>query len=117
MTTVYTDAVVNEMVSAYNTVVNSDYETRSAMVAELAEKFGVSKQSVRSKLASVGVYKAKETAEKAPGQGVSKEEYVAALGAVLGTPVPSFVKATKADLVTLWEYLRNASLDGLADQK
>ena len=106
--TVYTETVVADVVERYEAVKDENYATRTAVVKELAEEYGVSVQSMRSKLVNEKVYRAKEKAE-ASGAGTSKDEYVRALSAIVGTDVKSFTKATKADLKTVVDYITQAS--------
>ena len=106
---VYTEAVVVDMVARYKDVVTEDYDTRSAVVAELATELGASVASVRAKLVREDVYVAKETAEGSKATGMSKDEYVKAFEAVAGVELKSFTKATKKDLKAFWDYIVTAS--------
>jgi len=105
---VYTDTVVENLVTRYNDVKGENYEARSAVVKELADELKVSVGSVRSKLVRENVYVAKETA-KSTSKGMSKEEYVKAFEAVSGESLTSFNKATKKDLEAFWNYIVKAS--------
>ena len=113
--TVYTDTVVADVVERYEAVKDENYATRTAVVKELAEEYGVSVQSMRSKLVNEKVYRAKEKAE-GTGAGASKDEYVRALSAIVGKDVKSFTKATKADLKVVVDYITTASAQRDADQ-
>ena len=106
--TVYTDEVVTEIVDTYSAASDGDYDARSAVVKELAEKFEVSVASVRSKLVREGVYVAKEAAKSATS-GKTKEDYVKALEAISGESLTSFSKATKKDLEAFWNYVVKAN--------
>lgn len=106
--TVYTKEVVADAVERYLAVADEDYNTRKAVVAELADEYGVSVASMRSKLVAERVYKAKETA-KGDTSGTSKDEYVKALSAIVGTDLKSLTKATKADLKAVVDYITTAS--------
>ena len=105
---VYTETVVSNMVARYKDVVAKDYDTRSAVVAELADELKQTVGSVRSKLVREGVYVAKETT-KASGATKSKEDIVKALEAISGETLTSFNKATKKDLEAFWSYLVKAN--------
>ena len=111
MTEVYTEEVVAGLVSDYLEVADQDYETRTALVKDLADELGVSVASVRGKLVKAGVYKANETV-KADGtgtKGMAKEDYVKALEAISGESLGSFAKATKKDLAAFWGYMVKAN--------
>ena len=107
---VYTPEVTAEIVERYTDLVGkgADYEARTALVKEIAAELEVEVASVRGKLASEKVYVA-----KAPVKGseatVTKEALAKAVGAVIGTEVPTLAKASKRDLETLWNFLRTAS--------
>ena len=105
---VYTETVMANLVARYKDVVAKDYDTRTAVVKELADELKVSVASVRSKLVREGVYVAKEAA-KTKGAGMSKDEYVKALEAVSGETLTSFTKATKKDLEAFWNYMVKAN--------
>ena len=113
--TVYTDAVVADVVERYEAVADENYDTRTAVVKELADEYGVSVPSMRAKLVNEKVYRAKEKAE-GTGAGASKDEYVRALSAIVGKDVKSFTKATKADLKVVVDYITTASAQRDADQ-
>lgn len=106
--TVYTKDVVADIVARYVEVTAEDYDTRTKFVAELADEYGVSAASMRSKLVAEKVYVAKETA-KSEGTGVTKDEYAKALSAIVGVELRSVTKATKADLKAIVDYITLAS--------
>lgn len=108
--TVYTDAVVADLTERYEAVAEEDYTTRSAVVAEIADELGVKEASVRSKLVSLRIYRPKEKGESNGTAGTRKEAYVAAIEAVAGTEMPSLVKATKADLKALFDFIKQTSI-------
>jgi hypothetical protein len=112
--TVYTKDVVADVVARYEAVVGETYETRTAVVKELADEYGVSVASMRSKLVNERVYKAKEKAES-DTSGTSKDEYVKALSAIVGVELKSMTKATKADLKAVVDYITVASAQRDAD--
>ena len=112
--TVYTKDVVADVVARYEAVVGEAYETRTAVVKELADEYGVSVASMRSKLVNERVYKAKEKAES-DTSGTSKDEYVKALSAIVGVELKSMTKATKADLKAVVDYITVASAQRDAD--
>ena len=105
---VYTETVVANLVARYSDVVAETYESRSAVVKELADELKVSVASVRAKLSREGVYVAKEVATGTT-RGMSKEDYVKALEAISGESLTSFTKATKKDLKSFWDYVVKAS--------
>lgn len=109
--TVYTPEVTAEIVARYTDLVGkgADYETRTALVEELASELKVEVASVRGKLASEKVYVAKAPTKASTEATVSKEALAKAVGVVIGTDVPSLAKATKKDLEVLWNFLRTAS--------
>ena len=114
---VYTDAVVADMVSRYEDAVGrgADYDARTAVVKALAGELEVTEASVRSKLVAEKVYVAKVKASTADA-GTSKEAYVKALSAIVGKDVKSFEKATKADLKFVVDYITQASACRSADE-
>jgi len=112
---VYTEAVVAEMVKVYNEVINRDYDARTAVVKQLATNLGQTVASVRSKLVAEKVYKAKE-ASASSAKGITKEEYVKALEAMAGTSLTSFTKASKKDLKALMDFIVAASATKDADE-
>ena len=113
--TVYTDTVVADVVERYEAVKDESYATRTAVVQELADEYGVSVSSMRSKLVNEKVYRAKEKATGATGAGTSKDEYARALSAIVGTELKSVTKATKADLKAIVDYITQASAQRDAD--
>ena len=99
----YTDAMVSELVAAYE-----DAPTR-ATVDEFAEKFNKPARSIIAKLVREGVYKAVARATKQGTPVVRKSELVAQIQAALGTnQLESLVKASKADLQALAELAERA---------
>ena len=99
----YTDAMVSELVAAYE-----DAPTR-ATVDEFADKFNKPARSIIAKLVREGVYKAVARATKQGTPVVRKSELVAQIQAALGTnQLESLVKASKADLQALAELAERA---------
>ena len=99
----YTDAMVSELVAAYE-----DVPTR-ATVDEFADKFDKPARSIIAKLVREGVYKAVARATKQGTPVVRKSELVAQIQAALGTnQLDSLVKASKADLQALAELAERA---------
>lgn len=99
----YTDAMVSELVAAYE-----DAPTR-ATVDEFAKKFDKPARSIIAKLVREGVYKAVARATKQGTPVVRKSELVAQIQAALGTnQLESLVKASKADLQALAELAERA---------
>ena len=112
--TVYTKAVVADAVERYTDVADATYEARTEVVKELAEEYGVSVASMRSKLVAERVYVAKEKAE-GTSDSTSKDAYAKALSAIVGTELKSVTKATKADLKAIVDYITLASAVADAD--
>ena len=93
----YTDAMVSELVAAYQ-----DAPTR-ATVDEFADKFDKPARSIIAKLVREGVYQAVARATKQGTPVVRKSELVEQIETALGTQLSlgSLVKASKNDLHTL----------------
>jgi hypothetical protein len=123
MTVEYTQAVSDSIKARFVELkaTGADYDTRTALVQDIADeltatmKVEVSEASVRSKLVSMKVYVGKAKKESEVG-ATSKEAYVKALGAIVGTSVTSFEKATKADLKAVVDYITAASAARAADE-
>lgn len=88
----YTDAMVEELVSAYEAAPSRD------TVEAFAAKFNKPVRSIIAKLSREGVYQPVARATKAGAPVIRKEELVAQIQAQMGIEVPSLVKASKADL-------------------
>ena len=96
----YTAAQTVELVSAYEAAETP--ESRDAVIAEFAEKFGKTVPSIRAKLVTEGVYVKKEYKTKKGEKPESKESVVTDIARVLGVhseTVESLAKANKATLV------------------
>ena len=93
----YTDAMVSELVAAYE-----DAPTR-ATVDEFADKFNKPARSIIAKLVREGVYKAVARATKQGTPVVRKSDLVSQIETALGTQLelPTLAKASKNDLQTL----------------
>ena len=93
----YTDAMVSELVAAYE-----DAPTR-ATVDEFADKFNKPARSIIAKLVREGVYKAVARATKQGTPVVRKSDIVSQIEDALGTQLElaTLVKASKNDLHTL----------------
>ena len=107
----YTAEIVARISEAYGEVANEKYDVRKERVAEIAKEIGTSEASLRAKLTSLKLYKAKDEAE-AGAEGIvkaKKAEIVKAIGAVVGKDVESLVNASKADLETLWNFMVDMS--------
>lgn len=105
--TVYTDAVVESMVNSYTAAEND--EQRAGAVQEIASELGVKVHSVRAKLVSLGVYKAKTRTTKDGQKVESKADIVGQIAVSLGVEeevVESLEKATKPVLKLLREALK-----------
>lgn len=111
MSEVYTKEVVEGLVARYREVIAEDYATRTERVKEMADELNVTVPSLRGKLVSEGVYVAQEPKVEANGvAGLTKTDFIKALEAVTGKKLPSFAKATKKDVETVWNYIRDASI-------
>jgi hypothetical protein len=97
----YTDTMVAELVADYKMKNNTNKE----FVANSAEHFGKTAKSIISKLVSLKVYQTEAKVSKSGVPVVSKKDLVAQIEAFYGFEVPSFTKATKADLQALVDNL------------
>ena len=102
----YTDAMVSELVAAYE-----DVPTR-ATVDEFADKFNKPARSIIAKLVREGVYKAVARATKQGTPVIRKSELVEQIESNLGNSFPSLVKASKADLQALITAIEGAQYTG-----
>jgi hypothetical protein len=117
MTVEYTAEMTADLVERYTAAVEAgaDYDTRTALVKELAAELteatgeDVSVASVRGKLTAEKVYVRKAKEGKTSTDSTSKDEYVKALRAVTGLSLKSVDKATKADVKALFEFITTAS--------
>ena len=74
-------------------------------MAALAEQFEKSTRSVIAKLSQLGVYQAPPRTTKSGDPIVRKADLVSQIEESTGMELPSFSKATKADLQRLVDYL------------
>jgi hypothetical protein len=95
----YPQEVVEAIVAEYEA--NPTKET----IERLSNEFKKSKRSVISKLSSLGVYVAPVKTTKNGEPIVKKEDIVANISQTLGVELPSLVKANKADLNKLVEFV------------
>jgi hypothetical protein len=98
----YTPEQTRELVAAYDAC--ETQEQREQCVADFAEDFGKSAQSIRAKLTSEGVYVAKAYKTKKGEKPESKAAIVAGIAAILGCPeetVESLEKANKTALTLI----------------
>ena len=103
----YTDAMVEELVAAYE-----DNPSRDT-VDEFAQKFNKPARSIIAKLVREGVYKAVARATKQGTPVVRKAELVAQIQESLGTTkLDTLAKASKADLQTLVALVEGAQYNG-----
>ena len=104
----YTDEMVEHMVAVYE-----DTPTLATVEALVAE-FGKPKRSIISKLSSLGVYKAQPRKVTKTGEPVIRKADIAAqVQEMLGTSeLPTLVKMSKADLVTLVALIEGAGYNG-----
>ena len=104
----YTDEMVEHMVAAYE-----DMPTL-ATVEELVIEFGKPKRSIISKLSSLGVYKAQPRNTTKQGEPVVRKADIAdSIQEALGTTqLPTLVKMSKSDLMTLAALIEGAEYNG-----
>ena len=103
----YTDAMVEELVAAYE-----DNPSRDT-VDEFAQRFNKPARSIIAKLVREGVYKAVARATKQGTPVVRKAELVAQIQESLGTTkLDTLAKASKADLQTLVALVEGAQYNG-----
>ena len=103
----YTDAMVEELVAAYE-----DNPSRDT-VDEFAQRFNKPTRSIIAKLVREGVYKAVARATKQGTPVVRKAELVAQIQESLGTTkLDTLAKASKADLQTLVALVEGAQYNG-----
>ena len=91
----YTDEMVETMHELYTA------EPTRETVEQLAEDFGKSVRSIIAKLSREGIYVSQPRVTKTGEPGVRKAELVAQIEEHFDIEVPSFVKASKADLQEL----------------
>ena len=104
----YTDEMVEHMVAVYE-----DMPTL-ATVEELVIEFGKPKRSIISKLSSLGVYKAPPRTTTKRGEPVVRKADIAdSIQEALGTTqLPTLVKMSKSDLMTLAALIEGAEYNG-----
>jgi len=118
----YTAEMVQEMVSRYTAcgtnIAKSDHEARDSVVKELAEKFGKSVRSVRSKLVNEKVYIKVATESKVTGETPEKKEVLAQRmvdASGLKLSADSVAKMNKTDISTLLNYFNAQVIDEAYD--
>ena len=74
-------------------------------VEAIAEQFGKNTRSVIAKLSREGVYKAQPRTTKSGEPVVLKQELVDSIQVHFGTELPSLVKASKADLQKIVDFI------------
>jgi hypothetical protein len=99
----FTEAQVDRIVGEYMAVIDEDYTSRTAVVAALAEEFGVSENSIRGKLVAEEIYKRKEVEKKTSTKRVDKEAIVKAFEASFGIKLKSMTNMTGKDLQAFWD--------------
>ena len=112
---VYTDEVVEKLVANY-TAADTD-EDRTAVVEKWAEELGVSKVSVRSKLAAEKVYVAKTGTTKNGEPVETKAKIVADIAKLMQVNeerIESLEKATKPTLKMIRDALEAAAVQRVA---
>ena len=103
----YTDEMVEHMVAVYE-----DTPTL-ATVEALVEEFGKPKRSIISKLSSLGVYKAQPRKVTKTGEPVIRKADIAdSIQEALGAQIPTLVKMSKSDLMTLIALVQGAEYNG-----
>lgn len=90
-------------------VISDKYEDLVATVENLADELNVSLNTVRGVIVAEGIYVSKPKAAKTGSASNQKAQIVAALQAVTGKEMPSFVNASKKDLETLWAWVVSTS--------
>lgn len=103
----YTDDQVSKMVADY-TAVETD-EARAEVVDSLAEEFGKSVASIRSKLVREGVYVKKARTTKTGDAVVSKADLVQQIADAMGEDAEAFDSLEKATKVVLQKILHAVS--------
>jgi hypothetical protein len=118
MATKFTDSQVDVIVGTYVAAVDegADYAARDVILKELAEDMDVTVNVIRGKLVAEKVYVGKEAKAKSDAVKVgSKEDYRKAFEVATGKSLKSMENMTKADLVTLWDYMVNTFDQAVAD--
>ena len=95
----YTDEMVETMHELYTA------EPTRETVEQLAEDFGKSVRSIIAKLSREGIYVSQPRVTKTGEPVVRKAELVAQIEEHFDIEVPSFVKASKADLQELLNHM------------
>ena len=95
----YTEQQTKEMVAKYEAAPTKD------TVEAIAEQFGKNTRSVIAKLSREGVYKAQPRTTKSGEPVVLKQELVDSIQVHFGTELPSLVKASKADLQKIVDFI------------
>ena len=95
----YTEQQTKEMVAKYEAAPTRD------TVEAIAEQFGKNTRSVIAKLSREGVYKAQPRTTKSGEPVVLKQELVDSIQVHFGTELPSLVKASKADLQKIVDFI------------
>ena len=95
----YTEQQTKEMVAQYEAAPTRD------TVEAIAEQFGKNTRSVIAKLSREGVYKAQPRTTKSGEPVVLKQELVDSIQVHFGTELPSLVKASKADLQKIVDFI------------
>ena len=103
MTAKFDKAVVDVIVGEYEAVIDADYDTRTAVVKELATRYDVTENAIRGKLVAEGVYKKKETEAKASTARVNKAAIAKAFEHAMDLKLPSLTNMTGKDLQAMWE--------------
>jgi len=107
-----TIAIVSAYTDVGKGVTETDYEKRATIVKQLAQDYGKSERSIRSKLVTQKVYIARETASKVTGEKPEKKEVIAQrvadafgeieiAGKMRSLSADSLAKANKTDLSIL----------------
>lgn len=103
----YTEDQVSKMVADY--VAADTDEARDEALQSIAEEFGKSVASVRSKLVREGVYVKKARTTKNGGEIVSKADLVAKIEDAIGVEPGGFDSLEKATKVVLTKILKAVS--------
>ena len=108
----YTDAQIAIMTERYTA--ETTEEGRKRVVLELADEFGKSDRSIRSKLVSLKVYQKKATISKVTGgEAMKKDAMAQKLADVTGLNlnVESVAKMNKTDIQKLIDFAAKSSED------
>ena len=106
MTAKFSKEAISVIVGEYAAVAAEDYDARTAVVKELADRYEVTENVIRGKLVAEGVYVKKEILNTSvQNKRVDKEAVSKAVEAFLGVKIKSVRNMTGKDLTAMWERL------------